>query len=263
MRKLAFLIAFMVCILFCGANKGVASAAEKYNSTNIAYETADKYIINSKLTYPNVKKSHYPMVVMLHSLGYSSVYWETLVDDFLHAGIAVLEIDMKGHGKSSSDIYFKRRSWIYLDDKDYQSYPDEVLDIVYNVLDSYDNIAPSYITYLGADIGANTAIWVAAKQRPYPLCLVLISPHIDFKGLYTPIKLADAGKIPVMAAAAMDDLFSVKQVDELEKFAQGLYDKKIYPNGGTGMLMIKVNPQMPIDIVNWVVKQVNEFEEKY
>lgn len=253
----------MVCILFCGVEMSCASTTAKYKSLNIAYETADKYIINSKLTYPNINKTHYPMIVMLHSLGYSSKYWETLVEDFLLAGIVVLEVDMKGHGKSSSDIYFKRRSWIYLEDKDYQSYPDEVLDIVYNVLDTYDNIAPSYISYLGADIGANTAIWIAAKQRPYPLSLVLISPYIDFKGVYTPIKLADAGKVPVMAAAAMDDLFSVKQVDELEKFAQGSYDKRIYPNGGTGMLMIKVNPQMPIDIVNWVVKQVNDFEEKY
>ena len=91
----------------------------------------------------------------------------------------------------------------------------------------------------------------------------MISPYIDFKGLYTPIKLADAGTIPVFSAAAVDDLLSVKQVDELEKFAQGTYEKKIYPNGGTGMLMLKVNPQMPIDIVNWVVGKMNEFEEKY
>ena len=262
MRKLTVLIAIIVMTLFCSAGKGFA-VDSKYQSFNIAYETADKYIINSKLTYPEIKQASYPMIVMLHSLGYSSEYWETLVDDFLHAGIVVLEIDMKGHGRSTSDIYFKRRSWIYLDDKDYQTYPSEVLEIVYNVIDTYDNIAPSYISYIGADIGANTAIWVAAQQKPYPLSMVLISPHMDFKGLYTPIKLANAGKVPVFAAAAMDDLLSVKQVDELEKFAQGKYDKHIYPNGGTGMLMLKVNPQMPIDIVNWVVKAINEFEEKY
>ena len=185
------------------------------------------------------------------------------VDDFLHAGIAVLQIDMKGHGRSATDIYFKRRSWIYLDDKDYQTYPNEVLDIVYNVIDSYDNIEPSYIVYLGADIGANTAIWAASMQKPYPLCMVLISPYVDFKGLYTQIKLANAGKTPIFAAAAMDDLLSVKQVEELEKFAQGDYEKKIYPNGGTGMLMIKVNPQMPIDMVNWVVNKINEFDKRF
>ena len=261
MRKLVVL-AITICTLFCGVEKGFGSTP-KYKSTNVAYETADKYIINSTLSFPNVYKSSYPMVVMLHSLGYSSEYWETLIDDFLHAGIAVLEIDMKGHGKSSTDIYFKRRSWIYLDVKDYEAYPSEVLDIVYNVLDSYENIEPSYVAYLGADIGANSAIWVASMQKPAPLCMVLISPYVNFKGLYTPIKLANAGAIPIFAAAAMDDLLSVKQVDELEKFAQGNYEKKIYPNGGTGMLMIKVNPQMPIDIVNWVVDKMNEFDKKF
>ena len=132
MKKLSVVLAITLCSLFCCAGNGY-SEIPKYKSSNIAYETADKYIINSKLTFPAMYKSHYPMIVMLHSLGYSSKYWETLVDDFLHAGIAVLEIDMKGHGKSSSDIYFKRRSWIYLTDKDYQTYPSEVLDIVYNV----------------------------------------------------------------------------------------------------------------------------------
>ena len=166
MRKLVVLISIMICTLFCGVEKGFGSTP-KYKSTNISYETADKYIINSTLTYPNIQKASYPMIVMLHSLGYSSEYWETLVDDFLHAGIAVLEIDMKGHGKSSSDIFFKRRSWIYLNDKDYQTYPSEVLDIVYNVIDSLYPLLFFIVTLYPTIISSSGALIICPVLSKY------------------------------------------------------------------------------------------------
>ncbi len=255
---------FAVSLLIIGLAAGAvfacfapSHAAAKKNSYDIEFETTDKFIINSKLTYPTEKKAKYPMVVLLHSLGYSGSYWGSLPAKFNGAGFAVLEIDLKGHGKSSGDIYFKRRSWIYLSDNAFKLYPSEILKIVNKVKTERKDISPSYISYVGADIGANTAILTAQMQTPKPVCLALISPSITLKGIYTPIKLANAGRIPILAMASAKDINSVRQLGELEKYAQGTYTKKTYANGGTGMIMLKLNPTMNSDIVNWVVKNVN------
>lgn len=257
MKKLVLLAVLFVAFLFSSAN-GFAAETEVKNVFDIEYETTDNFIMKSKLTYPNEQKNMYPLVVLLHSLGYSSEHWGSLKSDFMAAGVAVLEIDLKGHGQSSTDAYFKRRSWIYFNDKAFQLYPEEVLAIVNLVLDEHKNISANHVSYVGADIGANVAIWVSALSKVKPVCLMLISPHVEFKGLYAPIKLANAGNVPILAIAAQKDFVSVKQLDELKKYAQGDYKTKIYPNGGTGMLMLKVNKDMHYDIVNWAVERLNE-----
>lgn len=256
MKKTILSIILLFAII-AGTLQCVFADTKKKSVFDIEYESKDNFILHSKLTYPDVEKSTYPLVVLLHSLGYSSSYWGELPVDFNKAGFATLEVDLKGHGKSATDTYFKRRSWIYFNDKTFQTFPVDVSNILKQTLTEHKNISPNYVAYVGADIGANTAIWAAQAQSPKPVCLVLISPYVDFKGLYTPIKLANAGKPAVLAIAAQKDINSVKQINDLEKYAQGSYSKKIYPNGGTGMIMLKLNKAMPVDIVNWVVKTVN------
>lgn len=256
MKKLILstIIIFAVLAIFCG---GSYAASQKSRVFDIEYESKDNFILHSTLTYPEEQKNIYPMVVLLHSIGYSSSYWGSLVPDLNKAGFATLEIDLKGHGKSATDIYFKRRSWIYFDDKTFQSFPEEVVEILKQTLSEHKNLSQNYISYIGADIGANMAIWVAQMNNPKPVCLVLISPYMNFKGLDVPIKLANAGSMPILAIAAQKDLSSVKQLSDIEKYAQGAYFKKLYPNGGTGMMMLKLNKHMSVDIVNWVVEKVN------
>lgn len=255
--KKSIIAGLLVFGLLVSALLPACAATAKKRSFEIEYETTDKFITISKLTYPQEKKTKYPLVVLLHSLGYSSSYWGTLPQKFNQAGFAVLEVDLKGHGKSANDVYFKKRSWIYLSENAFKLYPQEVLKIIDKVKTEHKDISPAYISYVGADVGANTAILAAQMQTPKPVCLVLISPSISFKGLYTPIKLANAGKIPIFAVAASKDYSSVKQVNNLSKYAQGDYVQKIYPNGGTGMLMLKLNSSMDVDIVNWVVEKNN------
>jgi len=255
--KKTVLSILLFCAIMLGISQGTFAETKKKTVYDIEYETKDSFILRSTLRYPAEQKTTYPLVVLLHSIGYSSAFWDSLVPAFNKAGFATLEIDLKGHGKSATDVYFKRRSWIYFTDKTFQTYPEDVIGILKQTLAEHKDISPNYVSYTGADIGANTAIWAAQMNNPKPVCLVLISPYAEFKGLYTPIKLANAGKVPVLAIAAQKDLNSVRQINDLEKYAQGSYTKKVYPNGGTGMIMLKLNKNMPVDIVNWVVKAVN------
>lgn len=257
MKKNIFLAIGLIALALTFAIP-VMAVEPKKKIVDIEYETPDKYVVRAKLMYPLEIKDKYPMVVLLHSLGYSSAFWQALPDAFNQAGFAVLKLDFKGHGMSAADIYFKKRSWIYMSEATFKSYPDDVYNVLKIIFKEHKDIAPNFISFVGADIGANTAIITSEKLTYKPVCMVLIAPSISFKGLYTPIKYANAGAVDTLAIATEQDSTSIKQLPELKKYAQGNYETKIYKNGGMGMLVIKLNPDMPADIANWVVGKVNE-----
>ena len=68
MKKL-LIIFLLVMILPMSAY--AAAKKQKVGYLSITYETKDSFIIKSKLFYPKEQKDVYPVVVMLHSLGYS------------------------------------------------------------------------------------------------------------------------------------------------------------------------------------------------
>lgn len=250
-----FLTLCMLTVTFSYA-AGVSKKASK-EGTDIEFETKDGFLLHGMLYLPKEKRAKYPLIVLLHSLGYSSKYWENIPPQFTNAGFAVIAIDFRGHGASIHDKNFRKKNWMYMSDKSYLKYPDDILSFLVYLNDNYKNVSISHMAIIGADIGANTAILVADKLKIKPEALVLISPSVKFKDLYTPIALANLGSTPIMVDISGRDMYSKSQANYLKRFAQGEFDMKIYPNGGIGMLMLKVNPSMATDIVAFVVQKFN------
>lgn len=249
MKKL--LILLIALVLLTPLNSFAQEADKKVGYVSITYETKDSFVIKSKLFYPTEKKKTYPLAVFLHSLGYSSDYWGNLTKKFVDEGIATLVIDLRGHGESLYDSNFRIQSWIYYTEKNYANYPEDISEILKYVGMNYKNISTTDYTIIGADVGANTAILTSEKMNNKPNCMVLMSPSEKFKGLYTPIALANMGPVPILAVVSHKDRYFLNEAMGLEKFAQGSYQIKQYPVGGTGMMMLKANPYMADDIVKW------------
>ncbi len=235
---------------------GVSKKSSKAD-VEIEFETKDGFLIHGKLSLPKEKRAKYPLVVLLHSIGYSSKYWGNMPTLFNQAGFAVLAVDFRGHGASIYDKNFRKKHWLYMSDKSYMDYPTDILSLLVYVSENYKNVSATNFAIIGADIGANTAVLVADKLKVKPAAMVLISPSTKFKGLYIPIALANLGSTPIFVGVSSKDEYSIKQVNYIKRFAQGKFEVKSYPHGGIGMLMLKVNPSMSVDIVNWVVKQYN------
>ena len=231
----------LVLVLIAPMSSFAAAKKKKVSYVNLTYETDDNFVIKSKLYYPNQKASVYPVVVFLHSIGYSSEYWGNITQDFLKSGIAVLAVDLRGHGQSVYDSDFRIRSWRYYSNSQFAKYPKDISDILKYLASNYKDIS----TTKYAIIGANK-----------PKALVLMSPTSTFKGLYIPISMTNLGKIPIMAIVSNRDIYSKKEATTLKKFAQAEYNLKIYPVGGMGMLMLKSNPSMSKDILNWVLPKI-------
>lgn len=249
----------MLIVLSATAAFGaVASKNKSSKAIDIEMETKDGFVVTAKLYTPSKKHKKYPLVVLLHSLGYSSKYWGSIPTDFQKAGLAVLAIDFRGHGASVNDKNFRKYNWIYMSKKTYSSYPQDVLDMLVYINDNYKNVAVNHIAFIGADIGANTAVLVSQKLKTKPVAMVLISPTEKFKGLYTPIAIADLGATPILFVYSARDKYSKSQTAYLKRFVQGRYGEKVFPNGGFGMLMLKLNKGMDLTLANWVVSQFNE-----
>lgn len=229
---------------------------KKIGYISITYETKDSFVIKSKLFYPPTKQKIYPVVVLLHSIGYSSEYWGNITKLFTDKGIAVLQIDLRGHGQSIYDSNFKIRSWQYYTEKNFAKYPLDIAEILKYLAMNYNNISTTNYAILGADIGANTAILTAEKMINKPKCVVLISPTREYKGLYIPVAMTNLGKMPILSVVSIKDNHSLQEAAILERFAQGSYEVQKYPIGGMGMLMLKLNANMSQDIVNWIAPKL-------
>lgn len=254
MKKfLTLLIAF---IFLAPPLSFAAEEKKKVGYVSITYETRDSFVIKSKLFYPTKKEKVYPMVVFLHSLGYNSDYWGDITKKFVDENVAVMLIDLRGHGQSVYDTSFRIRSWLYYTPKQFALYPEDITEILKYMGMNYRNISTVDYAIIGADVGANTAILAAEKMPNKPKCMALISPSRNFKELYTPIALTELGAMPIMAAVSVRDNYFEKEAYALEKFAQGDYKVKTYPKGGSGMMMLRSNPTMSDDIVKWVLSQI-------
>ncbi len=241
---LFFVLATALTVPFVYANSN--------NKQVVEHVTSDRRVLRSTLYYPNTSTKPYPLVVCLHSYGQSSTLWGNLPNLLTESGFAVLTIDFRGHGQSMYLSSLKQHSWMYLKKEDFQKFPVDTAEIIKNLTELYDNIDKSKIYFVGADIGANTTILTCSKLRYRPAGMVLITPTIEFKGLYTPIKLANAGNIPILAIASIKDIHSLKEIDNLSKYAQGDLNVMKLPRGGPGMTLIKNNKGANETIVHWL-----------
>lgn len=238
-----------------------ASTLNAYSKTikkDIEVQTKDSRIIKATLSYvqiTGVKK--YPTVVLLHSLGYSSEDWGSLISELNNAGYAVLAVDLRGHGKSIYDSGLRKKPWIYFTSKAFLKMPTDVVAILNETKKQSKLVDLNNMAIVGADIGANTAVLASQQLPKKPKTLVLISVTTSFKGLYIPIAMAEMGGIPILSMTSKKDRYCMQEQQNLAKFSQGGFYAQDYPNGGMGMMMLKVNPTMSQDIVKWIMKYLH------
>lgn len=245
----------ILILLFVFIFASTISASCKVIKKDIEFQTKDLRILKATLSYEKIEGiKKYPTVLLLHSLGYSSADWGNLITDLNNAGYAVIAMDFRGHGKSIYNSTFHKRAWVYFTNKTYQKFPSDALSILYEAQKQSKLVSLDNLAIVGADIGANTAILISKELKKKPKTLVLISPTITFKGLYTPLAMVDMDNVPVLSMVSSKDRYCLQEQQKLSKFSQGGFYAKNYPYGGMGMMMIKINPTMSQDITRWILK---------
>lgn len=220
---------------------------------DISVQSVDGFGIKATLEYPKVKgKKDYSTVVLLHSLGYSSQWWETLPKELTNSGYAVLKIDLRGHGKSVYNSRLVRTSWKSMTNSAYAKYPDDVIKVVEFV--KAENSKKTFFNnwaIVGADIGASTAILAADKIPNKPKTIVLLSPVVKTRGLYVPVKLANLN-MDIFSISGTNDVSGAEAEKYLKKFAQSTFATYTSEANSTGMLMLKSDDSLAKIITSWI-----------
>jgi cephalosporin-C deacetylase-like acetyl esterase len=211
----------------------------------ISFQSEDGWTIYGNLLIPeNVKEGERaPGIVLLHS-GWSDRYvFHHLEKLFVHSGIAVLNIDWRGRGKSRGKGNFfalprDERDRVYLDAK-----------AAVNVLAEQPEVASQQIAILGAYLGAKFAV-AAALDDSRIKALVMLSGYIpsgkereEIAGVNFPILLIGSrGFGPVTNAMA----------DVCELTRERGSEIIIYDGGALGYQLFEVDESLEQRIVGWV-----------
>ena len=248
MKKLTIIITLFFLFLNCSFAADVKTVTKDYKIV-----TNDGFTISAKLEYPKIKeKNDFSTVVLLHSLGYSSEWWDSLPDYILNSGHAVLFIDLRGHGNSVYNSKLVRVSWKSLTKKAFEKYPSDVYSVIEYVKSQNKRTFFNNWVIVGSDIGASTAI-ISANMIPYkPKTIVLLSPVVNSKGLYVPVKLAELNNIDILSVIGTNDDESSKANSYLKRFAQSTFAEYVSESNSNGMMMLKNDTMLSKIINSWI-----------
>ncbi len=247
MKRIILILTFFLLFL----NPVLAASVVK---KDISVQSVDGFSIKAVLEYPKVKKQkEFPTVVLLHSLGYSSEWWETLPKELLDSGYAVLRIDLRGHGRSVYNSKLVRTSWKSMTNSAYAKYPDDVVKVIdYVKSENTKKIFFNNYAIVGADIGASTAVLAADKISYKPKTIVMLSPVVKTKGLFIPVKMANLNNIDILAINGTDDVSGAESAEYLKKFAQAAFMTYTSEAKSTGMIMLKNDTSLAKIITSWI-----------
>ena len=247
MKRIVFILTLFLFFINPAFSAGVVKK-------EITVPSVDGFAIKAYFEYPKVKgQREYPTVVLLHSLGYSSQWWETLPKELLDSGFAVLRIDLRGHGKSVYNSKLVSVSWKSMTNSAYSKYPDDVVKVIEYIKSNNTKIAFfNNWAIVGADIGASTAILTADKVEYKPHTLVLLSPVVKARGLYVPVKLANLDHTDIFSISGTDDVSGKNAQEYLKKFAQAEFVTYTSEARSTGMLMLKNDESLAKIITQWL-----------
>ena len=219
--------------------------------------TKDGFSMTAKLEYPKIKeKKNFSTVVLIHSLGYSSEWWENLPDELLDNGYAVLFIDLRGHGNSVYNSKLIRISWNSLTNNAFAKYPSDVISVIDYIKNENKRTFFNNWAIVSSDVGAITAIHVANELEYKPKTIVMLSPIVQAKGLYAPVKLAELNNIDFLAITGKTDIVGLEASNYLKKFAQSTYAEYMADSKSNGMLLLKHDPTLAKVIVSWIKEYI-------
>ena len=251
-------IVIILTLFLMFINTSVESA-QNIVKKEIKAVSTDGFNIEATLTYPKIKnQKEFATVVLLHSLGYNSQWWEDLPNYLLEKGYAVLAIDLRGHGSSIYNSKLSKMSWKNMKNTGYAKLPDDVLAVIDKVKEEntkkvfFDNWA-----IVGADIGASAGIIAADKMQVDPKTIVMISPVVKTKGLYIPVSMAHLNGVDFLSISGTDDIMSKEADTYLIRFAQDEYLTFTSESKSTGMLMLKNDPSLSKMIAEWIAEYLN------
>jgi dienelactone hydrolase len=197
-----------------------------------------------------------PAVVLVHMLGRSKDDWDNVATRLADAGLVVLAIDLRGHGRSSGAAAGvpDARSWrVGVDAGVDATLPPMIDDVRAAIawIGGRPNVTPGGIAIAGASLGANLAA-LAAADSSQVRAVALLSPSLDYRGIRI-----DAGVIkrigarPMWLAASTEDPYALRTLKELTTDA-GPREQHLSRAPAHGTNLLAADTDLARSLVDWL-----------
>lgn len=145
----------------------------------VSFQAADGFRLSADYYPPSSTAGDAPFVILLHMYRSDRTAWAPLIEPLHAAGLAILALDLRGHGESatteSRDRVIARESAIF---REMQA----DLRGAYDWIVTQPHIDRARFALVGASVGASVALQCAAKDRSVD-AVVCLSPGLDYLGL--------------------------------------------------------------------------------
>lgn len=215
----------------CARAKDVCQACQKplAHPEESVIATEDGWMLAATFT-PHEGAQARGGAVLLHMLNRTRADWAPLVPILTRAGLDVLAIDLRGHGRSLT-----KKPWKEFTDAEFQGFVVDAAAAV-KALRARPSVGQRPVLVIGGSIGANAAIRLAAQDASIA-GVVALSPGLEYHGVTTEDAVPGLGERPVFLAASKDDEYSAQTVEKLASLARGPKEFIVYAKAGHGTHM--------------------------
>ncbi len=238
-----------------------AAADNKKMPVEVEIKSHDGFKLRGVLNIPDKASitSKAPLVIFLHSICKNKTAWEELPDNINESlNVATLNLDIRGHGKSTKDKEDKRLHWQNLKAVDYKKMPDDVLEVLKFIKKEYPEIDDNKVAIVGAGLGSVMGLMAASYVSDNIDAIIMFSPMLSYKGFDLRLPIVNYGEKPVLVFASEKDKYSFESGKELMKFAQGKKHFETYSFGGNGEDLLKFQPNSGEFAVKWLKENFTE-----
>lgn len=204
--------------------------------------------------YP-VKEQNPPAVILLHMLGRNRGDWNVFARYLQKEGIAVLSLDLRGHGESTN---FFKIYWRGLSGDDFlRSIPD--LDAVFDYLRD-KKINTKKIGILGVGMGANLAINYAVKNNNVQT-LVLVDPGLNYQGVMIEQALDHYGERSLYVICNAQNDHSLEAARTIQRVIKGKLKIDTYNYGVSWPYLFNNQKELQSAVLLWFKETLLDFKK--
>ncbi len=196
---------FMMQILLIVGGVGLPSqSAWDDEPRRVEFTTSDGVQIVGDFYLPKKPVEKLPAVILLHMYDSNRRAWDTLAPELQKAGLAVLAIDLRGHGESIQPANLQLETKAKnRDAKLFQNMWKDV-EAAYRWLARRPEVDPSRLAIVGASVGCSVALDYAARDKSIDL-LVLLSPGVNYLGLDSTADIRKYAYRPILMLSPLDE----------------------------------------------------------
>jgi pimeloyl-ACP methyl ester carboxylesterase len=246
-----FLLLAAACLVACAAHADRARFSRLQTPDDIGLAVA--YYPASGAT------SAAPAVVLLHSFGQSRDEWGSFPLLLQQNGIAVLNLDFRGHGESTRRITASGPQLVDHQNFTERDFQNLLLDIntAVNWLEEQPGIDKRRLLLIGSSLGANLAVRYAMEHDDLA-GLILFSPGLAYKDIRIDDAFPKMRRLPLRVVVSLRDTFAFEssrrllEARRLEGRARDFKEMITCSGEQHGAEQLRVVKELPLVLIRWL-----------